>query len=198
MIGLPGAGARHNPFCSERVRPGSLSFRFDGEGSLDQIIACWEKAGRVGQIVGPHGTGKSTLLYSLRARFEELGIDAQLREAGDQAYPRARIGTTFLLDSAERHSPRRIRSLARAVRKARAGLIITAHSDMSLPLLRTTAVSPSTASALVEELLEGSGMHPPSAEFTGALLARQAGNFRLALFDLYDWYEARAAEDMPT
>ena len=66
-------GKPHNPFSSERIRPGALTY-LTGEGeSVDDLIDRLEGTGFRGQIVGPHGTGKSTLLADLAAELARRG-----------------------------------------------------------------------------------------------------------------------------
>ncbi len=55
-----------NPFCTRFVRPGAVAYRFaaDQSGQLDSIVKRI-KGVRHGLIIGPHGSGKSTLIHSL-------------------------------------------------------------------------------------------------------------------------------------
>ncbi len=72
-----------NPFCTRFVRPGAIEYRFQrpregsaqGKGSSQRFVEAL-LAARFGLIVGPHGTGKSTLLQTLmpalRAQFNRV------------------------------------------------------------------------------------------------------------------------------
>ena len=197
MSSVPGGGARHNPFCSERVRPGSIPYFFESGGSLPDILARWEENGRVGQIVGPHGTGKSTLLHCLYSRLVDSGVSAALFDAEDGCVRGIGRGTALLLDSAERLSGRRVFALARGTRSSGSGLIITAHRHIGLPILARTSVSPAAASAVIVHLLGDSASRLPSVDEIDLLLRRHGGNFRLALFELYDRYEAESRSASP-
>lgn len=61
-----------NPFSTRFLRPGSIDYRFHptDECSADQILRLIDQA-QYACIVGPHGTGKSTLLQSLRDQFPQ-------------------------------------------------------------------------------------------------------------------------------
>lgn len=62
-----------NPFCTRFVRPGTMAYQVADEDAerlkrlVDDI-----RSTPVGLIVGPHGTGKSTLVATLRSRWETL------------------------------------------------------------------------------------------------------------------------------
>ena len=69
-----------NPFSAERIRPGRLHFRFSRatgandsktiESNCDSLLAAMKSQPR-SLIVGPHGTGKSTLLQSLLPKLQQ-------------------------------------------------------------------------------------------------------------------------------
>ena len=71
--------ALDNPFSIHRVRPGSIPYLFSpvddatDVAQLDQLIDCWRANCYVGQIVGPHGCGKTTLAYSVARRALDSG-----------------------------------------------------------------------------------------------------------------------------
>lgn len=56
----------HNPFSTRYLRPGAIPFLFDEEsGELEAMIDAFKQGGYFGQVVGPHGCGKSTLCFSI-------------------------------------------------------------------------------------------------------------------------------------
>jgi hypothetical protein len=100
-----------------------------------------------------------------------------------------------MLDSGERIPRQRIRAIARATRRRGGGLVVTTHQDVGIPVLFKTEVTPEMASKIVAELLAESTIRPPEG-LVLRLLEERGGNMRLALFDLYDWYE-EAARGLP-
>ncbi len=188
-----GRGAVHNPFCSERVRPGSIGYLLPPNRSIECLVQDLEKTGFIGQIVGPHGAGKSTLLYSLAAELTRRGYHPKLEEAGRCERSSAAEGEIILLDSAERESRRHLRNRARGISRAGGGLVLTTHSDLGLPTLLQASVSPGTAHLIVCALLEGWEVEPPTETVVAELLSRHEGNMRFALFELYDWFEHQVA-----
>ena len=64
------AGISVNPFSTRFVRPGAIPF-VDDTGLIDRTIECWRKSEQIGQIVGPHGSGKTVLTLSIEKRLIE-------------------------------------------------------------------------------------------------------------------------------
>ncbi len=69
--------ASNNPFSVHRIRPGVIPYLFSHEDDstdplrLDQLIAAWQTHGHLGQIVGAHGCGKTTLAHAIAKRAVE-------------------------------------------------------------------------------------------------------------------------------
>ena len=66
---------------------------------------------------------------------------------------------------------------------------MTAHVPVGLPALASTAVDFETAQTVFRLLVPGGGQ--VNRDDLEAALARNPGNLREALFDLYDLYELR-------
>lgn len=67
-----------NPFSSHFVRPGSIPYRFSGGldvGTVGTRLLEWSSRHFAASIIGPHGTGKSTLLHSLASYLADAGYD---------------------------------------------------------------------------------------------------------------------------
>jgi ABC-type glutathione transport system ATPase component len=152
-----------------------------------------------GQIIGPHGTGKSTLLHALAPALECAGRSvvllrppalAALENGCGQGASPSRDPQVVVIDGFEQLHP-----LARWGWKLRtrwrgAGLLVTAHRDVGLPTLYQTHVDPPLAESVVAALLQGETSAITSADVQRAL-ADHRGNLRDTLFALYDLYERR-------
>ncbi len=179
--------ARDNPFGSRQIE--RLGFRFptgDGwPGLLDRL----EKAGWRGAIVGPHGTGKTTLLEQLTPHLVARGFRPRLLTlraksvAGDKqtvlAAAALRAPDFLLLDGAEQLSAREWTTLDRAMHAA-AGCVITLHRPARLPAVLETTSSPALLEDLTREL---SGSCEANAH---RLFTQHEGNIRDCLRELYD------------
>jgi len=215
-----------NPFSSRYVRPGAIEYRFDdgsaggshegragdraGGPDAASIVDSFYAAGRRGAVVGPHGSGKTTLLESLAPAVAARGDEVRLltlRDAG-AGFPRIALlrltrSTVLFVDGYEQLGWWRRLRLGRAVARAGAGLLATAHAPLSditlshksarLPTLYTTATSPASAARLVRRLLDE---HAPASAFAiddeeiARRLAAHGGDMRELFFGLYDLYES--------
>jgi DNA polymerase III delta prime subunit len=148
--------AHENPFRSERVE--ALAFRPQGD-TWPEIMARLKALRFRGAIVGPKGTGKTTMLLELKSRLQAEGWKAEsmrlneacrvpdaqrmrriVREAGRE--------TIVLLDGAERLGPAAWLQFQWKTRRA-GGLVITTHRPGRLATLHATR----TSEALLDELL---------------------------------------------
>ena len=69
-----------NPFSTRFTKPGKIDFIFGNDMTPDQMCEDFEEAGLLGQIVGPHGSGKSTLIRMLARSLEKRGFQVQLTQ----------------------------------------------------------------------------------------------------------------------
>ncbi len=132
--------ARDNPFAVDRVL--RIRYRFKGD-SLDTLLARLESHDWRGAIVGPEGTGKTTLLEDLAERMAGEGRrirGARLSEEHPRFEPAwlrrfvADLGPRDLiaLDGAEQLSRWAWRRFQKFCRRA-GGLVITTHGQGLLP-----------------------------------------------------------------
>jgi hypothetical protein len=193
-----------NPFASRFLRPGTLPFLFDRGKSVETLLDDLGRQAWWGQVVGPHGTGKSTLLATLADALERIGrhpVRFTLHD-GQRTLP---VGggarqpwdaqTQVIVDGYEQLSWLSRSRLGATCRLRKAGLLVTAHTDVGLPLLCETTVSDETAWQVVTRLAapgaDKAGQNPVSRAEIAASLQRHGGNLREVLFELYDLHEQR-------
>jgi hypothetical protein len=190
---------RMNPFATRYVRPGAIAFRFAAGEGAEQLVERLRANDWQGQIVGGHGTGKSTLLAALLPALERAGRrvvrfalhDGERRLPAEPGQLRSlRTPDVLLIDGFEQLSAFARFSIKRRCRKQGCGLLVTAHADVGLPWLYSTEVSPELAQQLVSQLVPAADQTIAGSDIIQAL-ADNRGNFREALFRLYDLYEQR-------
>jgi hypothetical protein len=194
-----------NPFATAFVRPGALPYLFEADVSARSLVAKLRSCGWWGQIVGPHGSGKSTLLASLVPRLEEAGrrpACVTLHE-GQRTLPVDAsditvwdADTQVVVDGYEQLGWLARLRLKSTCRRRGSGLLVTAHQDVGLPPLWTTATSDELAWQIVSLLIDREQKRPGAAVIARvdviASRRRHGDNLREALFELYDLYEDRA------
>jgi hypothetical protein len=194
-------GESGNPFSSRYTRPGAIAFRFSPGPKIKQLIErlrdtrCW------GQIVGPHGSGKSTLRCLLAEQAADYGIQVVCFSLHDrqQWMPRgwkktvwnafeAGRSTMVIVDGFEQLGRFAQWHLKHICRTRSWGLLVTAHEDVGLPSLYRTLTSIDLADELVESLLPADETRITRLEIHQAF-RRHEGNLRQVFSDLYDQYE---------
>ena len=193
--------AESNPFATRFTRPGELDFLFPtGETAATLVDRLAAQAWR-GQIVGPHGTGKSTLLHTLahelRRRGREIawftlhggqrGLDITAAQAA--AWNDA---TQVIVDGYEQLSWWSRAWLKRTTRRQGAGLLATTHLDAGLPTLFVMQGDEALAQQIVGQLLADRKLLHVTADDVSRCYRQHAGNVREMLFALYDLHERRS------
>lgn len=164
------------------------------------------------QITGPHGSGKSTLMNSLRETLEYQGhsifswalhdrarilpgdfwrnLESFLSDISDSAAPSGNGRKNIIfLDGFEQLSLVNRVLFRTCCRSRRLGYLISTHFPViGLPTLTRTAPSLDTLQRVVDYLLDDSKFSPAEGEIKDLYL-RNRGNFRTILFDLYDRFE---------
>ncbi|MFW6060112.1 MAG: hypothetical protein ACODAQ_08010 [Phycisphaeraceae bacterium] len=189
--------ASDNPFRMQRIE----QVRFELQGAdWPALMRRLETLRYRAAIVGPHGSGKTTLTEHLAPRLEAIGYTVRLLRMNTddgRALPAAwrdalatlTVHHILIADGYDLLHPLARRRLRRATRAA-AGLVVTTHRRTTrLPTLIHCRTSPALLGRLVTDLL---GRPLPEPVIT-ALHHRHCGNLRDALRELYD----RAAEQRP-
>ena len=189
-----------NPFSTRFVRPGAMAFRFPQGQSAATLVESLAAAGWRGQIVGPHGSGKSTLVAALVAALAAASRPAAVFALHDRQrrLPRgwqrqaARAAARLVIvDGYEQLGWLGRRALNRACRRHGWGLLVTAHRDAGFPTLASTSTSLALAEQITEHLLPP-GQSAIDRPCVARAFAASRGNLREMLFALYDRYEDQA------
>ena len=181
---------------------GALPYCFPDGGNAQQLIEQLKANGWRGAIVGPHGTGKSTLLTELKPFIEHAGwrVEMFALHDGQRCLPAgflAAIGREMqcfvIVDGFEQLGWWSRRRLLQACRRNKSGLLITAHrSDAiaDLPVIYQTSGDLGIVQHLVDDLLPSHGGEIHPNDVATAFLAHQ-GNVRETMFALYELFEQR-------
>ncbi len=184
--------ARDNPLATHRV----LTIRYrpldcTWEQMMDRLAGMSYRAA----IVGPKGSGKTTLIEDLSTRLAARGLAPRLihltaehHQIGSSMLHGDAPNRIILIDGAEQLSWMRWRWLRLQTRTA-PGLIITTHRPGRLPTLIHTSTTTQLLATIAGELL-GDDLPPPPR--IDQLFARHRGNLRDALRELYDDFAAPA------
>jgi predicted ATPase len=192
-----------NPFATRFIRPGAIGYLYPPGENAESLLALLEKNNWWGEIIGPHGSGKSSLLAELLPRMSEsrrIVVNYGLHQ-GDRTLPISKADrsswnakTQVVVDGYEQLSWWSKRRLQGWVRSRGAGLLITAHQPMGLPPLFVTQPTLALAQNIVAHLLQSSPDQPLSDDDVAAAFSAHGANLREMLFSLYDVYQRRHAE----
>jgi hypothetical protein len=188
-----------NPFSTRFVRPGAIPYVLPSEKSLDSVIERLQSHAWHGAIIGPHGSGKSTLLAALASRLAAEGRSVVLiaLSAGETSLPvtEAEAGkwtnaTQVVVDGYEQLSWWSSTWLQRTCSQQGAGLLVTAHADVGMPVVHSTQVDAELACRISAQLQGERQL--VTDEDVHREFAESEGNLRELLFALYDIYEERS------
>lgn len=180
--------ARENPFRVQRTD----GVRYRLAGGLEALLERFAALRRRAAVVGPHGSGKTSLLAALVPRLERGGLqvaalrlhrgDRRLGAGGEAWLRRSAPAVVLVLDGWEQLAGGERRRVLRESCGA-AGLLLASHRPTPLPTLHLCRPGAELLADLVAELHAGCGCALPPP---GELWARHRGNLRLALRELYD------------
>ncbi|HEY2413937.1 MAG TPA: hypothetical protein VGI40_16920 [Pirellulaceae bacterium] len=188
-----------NPFATRFIRPGAIPFLFLDGDSAEAIVGRLKACNWRGQIIGAHGSGKSTLVAMLAPLMEAAGRQVVMLKVGpgQRRLPRIEKSslspvTQLIIDGYEQLSWWSRIWIQWLVWRSGGGLLVTAHADVGLATLYATKSSEDVAAAVVNTLItaEGSALGP--SEIADAYRAA-GGNVRETLFKLFDVYQQRGA-----
>lgn len=174
-----------------------MEFVFPHGTQLTRLLATLARSGHQGQIVGAHGTGKSTLLVTLTAYFRRQKI--LIREVRTTERRRSKLLEALwacrrkrgivIVDSFEQLGAVERDAFVWLARALRSGLLVTCHQECQLPVIWRTEVNAPLAKRIVERLTRQDADCVPLAQrHLEMRLARLGGDMRETLFELYDVY----------
>lgn len=208
-----------NPFSTRFLSPGQLSFiGLDGP-TLDELAERLIRQNGNGQIVGPHGAGKTTFSFELQKRM------ARMNGAGHYRFVRKTIGprqtirpakqasqfndgverffgqsrspkstTILVLDGVELLSWFQRLALIKTCRRKQIGLLVTSHRQIwGLPALVSLKPDRSQFESIVQQLTRDIDFQI-SPEQLETIYRSNHGNIREALMNCYDEFEASRAK----
>ncbi len=156
--------SKPNPFSTRFVRPGAIVYqRHDGRSLNDLVDDFFDRHHGRASIIGPHGSGKSTLVAGLTEFFAERAeVFVYRLSTSDRNFARIwsdrqkwRPRNVVIVDGYEQFSVWSRWRLNVSVRRARASLLITAHHAFrGFPVLWETSIDEAIAIQLRDNLLE--------------------------------------------
>jgi hypothetical protein len=197
-----------NPFATRFTQPAAGEYLFPGDVDAEALVARLRGSGWWGQITGPHGSGKSTLVQTLLPRIEATGrvivfhtVSPFLPRSASFALPFGSrpagvvewgSATQIVLDGFEQLGWLQRTWWKWQCRRHGAGLLVIGHDDLGLPPLWQTETSAELTRLVVYRLLGESKPAWLPAEQLDEFFAAHQGNVREVLFALYDLYEQQS------
>ncbi len=181
--------AKDNPFAVDRIQ----RIRYEPQNcSWDTLLNSLKKMAYRGAIVGPCGSGKTTLCEDVQVRLNHQGLQTKMLFISlDISVPWNRIRPlltdpfdVLLVDGADHLSWWHWHRLKRRVLRTKRGLVVTTHQPGLLPTWHRCRPSPDILQAIANQLLAHSP--PLSSPRIEELFHSHQGNIREALRQLYD------------
>jgi len=196
--------SKPNPFSTRFVRPGAIIYQRHDARSLDEWVdEFFDRYHGQASIIGPHGSGKSTLIASLKTCFAERAeVFAYRLSSTDRNFTsiwsdrrRWQQKSLVIVDGYEQLSVWSQWRLKVSVRYSKASFLITAHQAFrGIPVLWKTAIDEGLALKLRDSLLASHPEFLSSEELEDAWRdVRKAfpTDMRETWMSMYDWAEVQ-------
>ena len=153
----------------------------------------------MGEIVGPHGSGKSTLIKSLVPKIEKKIRQETIHANEDHRTFFQSIKSwlcpthsnwLLIIDGFEQLSPDQQESVKTLCVKNQIGLLVSTHRPTGLPLLFESQTDRECFHQVVNDLMANRPIKISEEEIDYAF-EKYFPNLREALFSLYDVYELK-------
>ncbi len=196
-----------NPFSTRFIQPGAIPYQcFDGSSVSELADRFLVLPSKRGSIVGPHGSGKSTLIASIVPILGTLQAESMIHHlrfsADESAYRSLKRSiwqwtwsSIVILDGYEqlRFWPRLM--LDWFARSRSISILATAHQPLrGFDTIWETSVNELSSRWVVEQLLQTSEHSGVASELMQSddwarSRAEHGQNLRESLFDMYDWWQ---------
>lgn len=195
---VPAGSFVQNPFATRWTRPGACPFLLPAKTSIEDLVDQLQQQQGWGQIVGPHGCGKSTLIESLKPILEIRGeqLASYCLHQGQRHLPMKwtdcslQKATQVIVDGFEQLSKLSRYRLKRYCRKFNKGLLVTTHQTLGIANL--ISLQPDIRTALrIVTYLQRNHVEVIHAEDVHRHYQDHPQNLRELLFSLYDLFEQR-------
>lgn len=192
--------SEENPFATRFTRPGYRFVEPEDVSAVESLTVRFLRNGKRGQIVGPHGCGKTSLVYamtrSLQTAFREthfLVIRRQgwlgFRTEKIAGLPGSGDNDLWVVDGVENLSPIQRWCLVGHCRYRNCGLLLTSHQELlGVPVLKQMLPTFSQFKQIVEHLVHAQHATVQSSSVREAY-DRNGGNYREGLMFLYDVFQ---------
>jgi hypothetical protein len=186
-----------NPFSSSRIRPGATPFIFPRDFDAESLVARLRQNRWRGEITGPHGCGKSSLLAAIMPEINRAGRKPLLIELhdGQRRLPvdldekcRAEPFDLAVIDGYEQLGRLARWRLGWLSRRRGWGLLVTAHVSVGLPSICRLTPTAELTERIVKQLTADRGVEFSPADLRERFV-RHGGDLREMLFELYDEVE---------
>ena len=183
-----------NPFATCWTRPGALPCLASSSASVEGVLARLESAGWRGQIVGPHGVGKSTLMMALARLLSGRGLSVaccDLSRGGEPSAPSR--DAVLMVEGFERLRRGERNACLRRWRTRSRGFVVTTHRPLRSfwqPLAVVATLRPDLELLdRLYDLLTARRATPVTREEARRAFIRHDGRLRDVWFDLYNRHE---------
>ena len=184
-----------NPFCTHWITPSSCEFNQRFNGEIQHVMQTMLDFGCRGQIMGPHGVGKSTLMHRICKQLKmeglnpvQMNLDFQL--VGNSNKKLLVKNCIWVIDRFESLTRRQQSRVIKHTKRQRIGLLVTAHRQLSLPVVARLSPNLDHAIAVVRNLQSRFGKVYLSDDDVRRLWPECQNDLRELLMACYDkWQE---------
>lgn len=196
-----------NPFSTRFIQPGAIPYQcFEGSTVSDLVERFFQLRTKRGSIVGPHGSGKSTLVASIilvlgthrpeikihPLRFSTDQLASQSLKRSVAKWTRSSV---VILDGYEQLGFWSRLMVEWVARSRSISILATAHQPLrGFETVWETSVNDASSRWVVEQLLQLSGPSKGAdvllqSEDWARSREAHGQNLRESLFDMYDWWQ---------